>query len=170
MPHLHLCNRAGFRDNAAKSGKPGHNRDIGPKTGTLGNYAKEALASLGAVASSPPSTVIQNAFKTGQVVEEKLAEDVLPSHEVKLWLDHLRIVRENRRRGAAKAAETRRSKQRQASNESEEYCGVCGDLYEEETDEVEDWIACDLCNRWFHWHYVNITTEPSSFVCISCAL
>ena len=35
MPHLHLCNRAGFRDNAAKSGKPGHNRDIGPKTGTV---------------------------------------------------------------------------------------------------------------------------------------
>ena len=105
-------------------------------------------------------------------MEEKLAEDILlPSHEVKLWLDHLRIVRENRRRGAAKAAETRRSKQRQASNESEEeYCGVCGDLYEEETDEVEDWIACDLCNRWFHWHCVSITTEPSSFVCISCAL
>ena len=35
VPHLHLCNRAGFRDNAAKSGKPGHNRDIGPKTGTV---------------------------------------------------------------------------------------------------------------------------------------
>ena len=35
MCHLHLCNRAGFRDNAAKSGKPGHNRDIGPKTGTV---------------------------------------------------------------------------------------------------------------------------------------
>ena len=35
MPHLHLCNRAGFRDNAAKLGKPGHNRDIGPKTGTV---------------------------------------------------------------------------------------------------------------------------------------
>ena len=35
MPHLHLCNRAGFRDNAAKSRKPGHNRDIGPKTGTV---------------------------------------------------------------------------------------------------------------------------------------
>ena len=29
MPHLHFCNRAGFRDNAAKSGKLGHNRDKG---------------------------------------------------------------------------------------------------------------------------------------------
>ena len=35
VSYLHLCNRAGFRDNAAKSGKPGHNRDIGPKTGTV---------------------------------------------------------------------------------------------------------------------------------------
>ena len=35
VPHLHLCNQAGFRDNAAKSGKPGHNRDIGPKSGTV---------------------------------------------------------------------------------------------------------------------------------------
>ena len=35
MPHLHLYNRAGFRDNAAKSGKPGHNRDIGPNSGTV---------------------------------------------------------------------------------------------------------------------------------------
>ena len=35
MPHLHLYNRAGFRDNAAKSGKAGHNRDIGPNFGTV---------------------------------------------------------------------------------------------------------------------------------------
>ena len=35
MPHLHLCNRAGFRDNATESGKLGHNRDIGPKSGTV---------------------------------------------------------------------------------------------------------------------------------------
>ena len=33
VPHLHLCNQAGFQDNAAKSGKPGHNRGIGPNTG-----------------------------------------------------------------------------------------------------------------------------------------
>ena len=35
VPHLHLCNRAVFRDNAANSGKPGHNRDIGPNSGTV---------------------------------------------------------------------------------------------------------------------------------------
>ena len=35
VPHLHLCNRAGFRDNAVKSGKLGHNRDIGLNSGTV---------------------------------------------------------------------------------------------------------------------------------------
>ena len=44
MPHLHLYNRAGFQDNAAKSGKPGHRakfRDCPGQTGTLGNYDLE---------------------------------------------------------------------------------------------------------------------------------
>ena len=41
VPHLHLCNRAGFQDNAAKSDKPGHRtkfRDCPSQTTTLGNY------------------------------------------------------------------------------------------------------------------------------------
>ena len=29
------CSRAGFQHSAAKSGKPGHNRDIGPNSGTV---------------------------------------------------------------------------------------------------------------------------------------
>lgn len=81
---------------------------------------------------------LKRPFKTGQVVEEKLSEDVLlPTNEIKMWLYHLRTVQENRKRGAAKADETKRSKQRQASKESEEYCGVYGDLYEEETVEMK---------------------------------
>ena len=46
VPHPYLCNRAGFRDNAAKLGKPGHRakcRDCPGQTGTLGNYEKEQL-------------------------------------------------------------------------------------------------------------------------------
>ena len=34
-PHPHLCNWAVFRDTATKSGNPGHNRDIGPNSGTV---------------------------------------------------------------------------------------------------------------------------------------
>ena len=35
VPHLHFCNQADSRTiNAAKSGKPGHNRGIRPNTGT----------------------------------------------------------------------------------------------------------------------------------------
>ena len=96
-----------------------------------------------------------------------------------MWIEHLRTVADNRRKGAAKAAETRKSKQKQATRESDrEYCGVCGDLYEEETEEIEYWIACDTCGKWFHWHCVNITTEPRlgsvviftqiTFVCVTC--
>ena len=45
MPHIHLSNRAGFLDNAAKLGKLGHNRDIGASSGTLGNYRGNWLLS-----------------------------------------------------------------------------------------------------------------------------
>ena len=131
---------------------------------------KEALATGSDAACSPPSTVIEKAFKSGHCVEEELAKEVLlPSSEVKMWIEHLKTVTENQKRGAAKAAETR-SKQRQASSESDkEHCGSCGSIYEEETEEIEYWIACDLCSKWFHWHCVNITSEPSSFVCSYCA-
>jgi len=35
-------------------------------------------------------------------------------------------------------------------DDNEEYCGVCEILYEEETDEIEKWIACDVCGMWYH--------------------
>ena len=106
---------------------------------------------------------------------------------MKLWLDHLQKVHKNRQRGAAKAAETRRAKraakgvaesttaQLQPSNTrnttSENgkelvYC-VCGP-YEEETEDVEDWICCDDCEMWFHWVCAGITEEPESFLCNNC--
>ena len=73
------------------------------------------------------------------------------------------------KRGAAKAAETRKAKRVQQLRkilrkmfncnlqESENeivYCGACNGTYEEETEDVEDWICCDGCETWFHW--VNI--------------
>ena len=41
-------------------------------------------------------------------------------------------------------------------DDNEEYCGVCGTLYEEETDEIEKWIACNDCGTWYHWKCTNI--------------
>ena len=123
-----------------------------------------------AVLSSPPSSVIEQAFKSGNVTPDNLARKVLlPLREVEMWLDHLGMVSDNRKRGAAKAAATKKSKLSGRKNEDKIVrCGVCCVMYEEETDEVEKWIACDLCTTWFHWNCVNVTIEPDSFLCTLC--
>ena len=70
----------------------------------------------------------------------------------------------NRKRGAQKAAATRRAKKAQNTQPSGTtttahpaldsrlddvtYCGGCGQEFEDETVEVELWICCDLCNQW----------------------
>ena len=53
-------------------------------------------------------------------------------------------------------------------DDNEEYCGVCGTLYEEETDEIEKWIACDDCGTWYHWECTNIMVEPEFYICVNC--
>ena len=148
------------------------------------------------VVSLPPSMEIQQFFtqlKGRQPSETELmsvAKSVLlPVSEVKLWLNHLLEVHKNRQRGAAKAAETRRAKRAakgmaestiaqlqtfDASNTTNEngkevvFCGVCNGPYEEETEDVEDWICCDGCETWFHWTCVGLTEEPESFLCNNC--
>ena len=30
------------------------------------------------------------------------------------------------------------------------HCGVCGGVFEEETNEIEIWIGCEQCDSWFH--------------------
>ena len=103
-----------------------------------------------AVLSYPPSSVIEQAFKSGNVTPDNLARKVLlPLSDVEMWLNHLGMVSNNRKRGAAKAAATKKSKLSGRKNEEEKFvrCGVCCVMYEEETDEVEKWIACDLCTK-----------------------
>ena len=57
----------------------------------------------------------------------------------------------SRKRGAAKARVTRQAKQKQRY-----FCGVCGQEYAEETEEIEFWIACDCCSLWFYWSCVGL--------------
>jgi hypothetical protein len=102
---------------------------------------------------------------------------LLPVCEVKLWLDHLDTVDTNRKRGAAKAAETRRRKLRsqldqqpaESSTSASYYCGICGLLFGD-SEECEYWIGCEQCDTWFHGECVNITpeTEPDKFYCDIC--
>ena len=104
-----------------------------------------------------------------------------------MWIKHLETVTENRKRGAKRAAATRKG-QRQLTetgnceghneghnddngtinDDNEEHCGVCGILYEEETDETKKWIACDVCGMWYHWEHASIVEEPESYICVNC--
>ena len=107
---------------------------------------------------------------------------LLPVNEVEIWLSHLRTIDNNRKRGAAKAAETRRQKRelvmskrdtvpQQVTTEETYCCGVCHGVYEEETDEVETWIGCEHCEAWFHATCLGLQLDPSNpedYICDAC--
>ena len=93
-----------------------------------------------------------------------------------MWLDHLKTVDINRKRGAAKAAETRRCKRNTVQTpsttdpeEDEYYCGVSRALYGD-SDEAEYWVGCEKCDSWFHGSHINITpeNEPDECYCSAC--
>lgn len=71
-------------------------------------------------AVSHPSTVIKDFFNkydspTTEQVETLAKSVLLPVPEVHMWLSHLGEVQRNRKRGAAQAALTRKSKQQNLS-------------------------------------------------------
>ena len=39
-------------------------------------------------------------------------------------------------------------------SEEDSFCGKCGKLYQEETDEPQVSIECSLCNQWFHFRMI----------------
>jgi len=77
-----------------------------------------------------------------------------------MWLeplDHLHTIKESRKRGTAKAAETRRRKKESNSsaevlvssehnNQDKTYYGMSHQEYQNFTEDVEEWIECDLCD------------------------
>ena len=65
------------------------------------------------VISKPPSVVLKEQFTTNKDIPdlESIAKKVLLlTEECRIWLDHLQTILDNRRRGAKKAAATRRAK------------------------------------------------------------
>ncbi|MCO5561682.1 hypothetical protein L7F22_015304 [Adiantum nelumboides] len=52
--------------------------------------------------------------------------------------------------------------------DGETYCGICGGLYSES----EFWIACDLCEKWYHGKCVKVTAARAEHIkqykCPSC--
>ena len=65
--------------------------------------------------AKPPSIALKEMFSSDVVVTESFIKNaaqkvLLPCHEVQMWLEHLKVIIENHKRGAAKAAATRRAK------------------------------------------------------------
>lgn len=148
----------------------------------------------------PPSQVLKEIFDglSDDISEECVLaaakKCLLPPAEVKIWFDHLLQIQKNRKRGAEKAAATRRQKKEQvradkaraADRDNPEpehqvrqtsepdsnltFCGVCCEVYAEVTDEPEDWIQCDICLKWFHFVCASVDPKsvPEHFVCVSC--
>ncbi len=139
---------------------------------------KDVLESKEQPMVQPPSIVLKNYFLSlkGSEPEERMISEVakktlLSPDEVKLWLDHLKTVETNRKRGAAKAAQTRRNKrQAKHAGDTEYKCGLCGAVYEDETEEEELWIECESCTQWFHAECSGVDPDsvPDAFVCSAC--
>lgn len=68
--------------------------------------------------------------------------------EVEIWLKHLQT-------------EITGSLEQKKENTS---CEICINVYEEEPEEVENWIACDVCESWFYWECINVSSEPDEYV------
>lgn len=118
----------------------------------------------------PPSVILKEKFSkqvaTSTASCPDLAKKVLLSEEeTKIWLDHLAIVLENRKRGAAKAAQ----KKSNVNNENETYCGVCKLEYSKSKSDF--WICCDLCDVWYCSSCEHLTSEPETdkiYLCKKC--
>lgn len=147
--------------------------------------------------SLPPSTILKNFFTTlaGHEPSQSMLEDIakqtlLPVGEIVMWLDHLKTVSDNRKRGAAKAAETRKLRKQQkrggakplqdstaqlptlaaTTREEGEYrCGICDERFGD-SEVSEYWVGCDECDTWFHGDCIGITpeNEPAQYYCNLC--
>ena len=143
----------------------------------------------------PPSTYLKEKFDgLGHYPpSESECDDIakavlLLPEQVSLWFEHLHTVQENRKRGAAHAAATKRKnrqekgqeKRREKGQEStqekgqestqekgqestqdeEQYhCGTCLIPYQSTTDSVEDWIGSESCN---YYSCVRVTSSSCS--------
>ena len=97
-----------------------------------------------------PPMILKKAFQslrgdtpTPEQIKKLAEEYLLPTEEITMSLEHLRLIADNRKRGAMRAAETRR-KNKQTAKETEIICCViCHSSCVNFTEQVEKWIQCD---------------------------
>jgi len=144
----------------------------------------------------PPTHLLKEAFNklkddSDEYVWQVARECLLFPAEIEMCFDHLRQIQKKRKRGAAKAAETRPQKriqtntadlnaeatsssstrQKQKANTADTettLCGVCTEEYEE-TEEPE-WISCGMFLGWLHFQCVHVDpgSIPDRFICERC--
>ena len=124
----------------------------------------------------PPSTILKQEFNKARkpvdeaFVERAVKKTLLSTCDTKMWLDHLQVVCDNRKRVARKAALTqaRNLDVNNSREDAECHCGVCGKLYTEETDTPELWIAC---NVWYCAVCEHLSVIPQEvYICCKCRL
>ena len=121
----------------------------------------------------PPSIVLKELFHNSvrnisdDFIKNAAKSVLLPPTETCFWLEHLQTFVDNRCSGAAKAAATRRArskknmantqdaKQVYPEDQGRYFCATCG-VYEEEAEQGETWIGCDLCDAWYHTDCENL--------------
>ena len=141
---------------------------------------------------SPPSEIILAEYDkqrkrnvSVQEIPDNCVQDIakqtlLSPEEVTMWLSHLNTIAENRKKGAEKAAETRRKKKAASrqprdlpNGDDSEVCDVCKlEDPAEEGEEIVPWVCCDGCSLWSHIVCVGIETEfeiPNHWQCFKCS-
>lgn len=141
----------------------------------------------------PPSVSLKKFFTnmaneetlTDECLQEIAEQTLLTVEEVRIWFDHLTEVARNRKRGAAKAAETRLKKketqplavvcqeevcQEECPQDQEEEVYRCGTCGIKESDSGLFWIACDICDTWYCAACECLHEEPDTemYVCKKC--
>lgn len=131
---------------------------------------------------SPPSTVLKKEFSklkeyppSDQYLRSIAAKVLLNPDVVRMWLDHLHTVLQNRRR-VKKAAAIRQAEklalaaERPATTATSYYCGLCSKEYKEESDHEELWIGCYMCDKWYCGSCEGLKSAPAIdiYICTAC--
>ena len=118
--------------------------------------------------AKPPSEVLYETFQSyGDIPSDNVIQDVskkvlLSPDDVLMWFKHLKQIQVNRKKGAEKAAVTRKK------NRQLQVCSVCQSLEPPGDDADIDWIACDKCGGWFHVFCVKRRQIPKTWHCPRC--
>ena len=131
----------------------------------------------------PPSQVLSETFKkcagfpSDNVISTTAKQVLLKQEDVKMWFQHLEVVETNRKKGAKKAAATRKARKEknkttidEVLRDSEEVCNQCYSFNPPgiEDDLSIDWLACNLCALWYHKQCIGLQQIPDVWLCKIC--